>query len=287
MAASSPTSRTRTPAERQARRRRRLRYAGLLLLALGLGAAWVWQRTLPLERISVVGAVHAPADEVAALTQAEPDSVALFALSPALVADRAQRHPWVRTASVRRMPTGTLRIAVDERQPVVLVLDGAGRPSHFLDAEGYAMPATGASPALYDVPVMHDAPAYHPMQPVESPGLRSLLAALATAEPATLALVSEIDWGRQVTVWTTPAGEHGSLRVRLGHADHARQLRTLRAFWDQSVLPRPDTPFRLVDLRFEGQVVTREGAPPPDSTAAPVPPGDASPGDASPAPTPA
>ena len=173
----------RTPAQRQARRQRLLRRALLVLLALGLGAAWAWQRTLPLERIAVVGAVHAPADEVAALTQAQPDSVALFSLGVALMADRAQRHPWVRTASVRRMPTGTLRIAVTERQPVVLVLDGAGRPSHFLDAEGFAMPATGAAPALYDVPVMHDAPAYHPMQPVESAGLRSLLAALATAEP--------------------------------------------------------------------------------------------------------
>ncbi len=243
-----------------------------MLLALALSAAWVWQRTLPLQRVAVVGAVHAPADEVAALTQAEPDSVALFSLGPALMADRAQRHPWVRTASVRRLPTGTLRIAVRERQPVVLVLDDAGRPSHFLDAEGFAMPATGATPALYDVPVMHDAPAYHPMQPVESAGLRSLLAALSTADPGELALVSEIDWGNEVTVWTTPAGGHGSLKVRLGHADHDRQLRTLRAFWDQSVLPRPDAPFDLVDLRFDGQVVTREGTAAPDSMAVPAPP---------------
>ena len=268
--AASPKKRT--PVERRARRQRLARRAGLVALALALAAAWTWQRTLPLERIAVVGAAHAPADEVAALTGVAPDSVALFSLSPALMADRAQRHPWVETASVRRVPNGTLRIAVRERRPVVLVLDGDGRPSHFLDAHGYAMPATGATPALYDVPVMHDAPPYHAVQPVESEGLRSLLAALATAEPATLALVSEIDWGHQVTVWTTPAGGHGSIRVRLGHRDQARQLRALRAFWDQSVLPRPETPFNLVDVRFDGQVVTREGEPPAaDSTARPLP----------------
>ena len=266
------------------RARRFARRVGLVVLLLALGAAWAWQRTLPLERISVVGAVHAPVAEVAALMQAEPDSVALFSLSPALLADRAQRHPWVRTASVRRLPTGTLRIGVEEREPVVLVLDGAGRPSHFLDAEGFAMPATGATPALYDLPVLHNAPAYHAVQPVESAGLRSLLAALATADPATHALVSEIDWGRQVTVWTTPAGGHGSIQVRLGHADQARQLRQLRAFWDQSVLPRPNTPFQLVDVRFDGQVVTREGEPPvPDSTATEDTPPAARPSTASPA----
>ena len=264
----SPTTK-RTPAERRARRQRLARWAGLVVLALLLGAAWTWQRTLPLDRVAVVGAVHAPAAEVAALTGAVPDSVALFSLSPALVADRAQRHPWVETASVRRLPTGTLRVAVTEREPVVLVLDDAGRPSHFLDAQGYAMPVAAASPALYDVPVMHGAPPYHAVQPVGDAGLRSLLAALATADVETRALVSEIDWGRQVTVWTTPAGGHGPVRVRLGHDDQARQLRALRAFWDQSVLPRPETPFELVDVRFEGQVVTREGTG-PDSTARPA-----------------
>ncbi len=248
-------------ADRRQRRRRVLRVVGLVAGALGLAAAWVWQRTLPLERIDVVGADHAPAEEIVALTAAEPDSVALFSLSPALIADRAQRHPWVAAATVRRLPTGTLRVAVEERQPVVLVLDGSGRPSHFLDAEGYAMPVAAASPTVYDVPVLRGAPAYHPTQPAESAGLRSLLAALAAADGATQALVSEIDWGRRVTLWTTPVEGHGSVAVRLGHDGHASQLRRLRAFWDQSVLPRPDTPFGLVDLRFEGQVVTREGEP--------------------------
>lgn len=274
------TTSTPTKADRRAQRRRVLRRIGLGVLAFALGAAWVWQRTLPLERIVVVGAEHAPVEEVARLVGATPDSVALFSLAPALVADRAQRHPWVRAASVRRLPTGTLRVKVEERVPVALVLDGNGRPSHFLDAEGYAMPVVAATPTVYDVPVVHGAPPYHPTQPVASGGLRSLLAALSTADAEALALVSEIDWGRTVTLWTTPAGGHGSIPVRLGadaETDHADQLRRLRAFWDQSVLPRPETPFRLVDLRFRGQVVTREGEPPVrDSTASGPAPASAS-----------
>ncbi len=261
----------RTPQQKADRRRKILRRVGLGVLLLGLGAAWVWQRTLPLKRIAVVGAVHTPAAEVVALTHAEPDSVALFSLSPALLADRVARHPWVASASVRRLPTGTLRIAVAERTPVALVLDGAGRPSHFLDAAGFAMPVAAASPALYDVPVLHGAPPYHPTQPVASAGLRSLLAALARADDATLALVSEIDWGRTVTLWTTPVEGHGSLPVRLGHTGHADQLRRLRAFWDESVLPRPDTRFESVDLRFAGQIVTRESTP-ADTVATATPP---------------
>ena len=239
-------------------RRRWLRRLALVALALGLGAAWVWQRTLPFERVAVVGTAHAPVVEVERLVGAVPDSVALYSLDPALLAGRAERHPWVRRAAVRRLPTGTLRVRVEERVPVALALDADGRPSHFLDADGYAMPPSAS--ALYDVPVVRGAPGYHAVQPVDDPALRDLLVAFAQADDATLALVSEVEWGGPVTLWTTPAGGHGSVPVRLGRGgDYGDRLRRLRAFWDQSVLPRPNTAVRLVDLRFDGQVVTREG----------------------------
>jgi cell division protein FtsQ len=253
---------TRTKQQRADRRRRLLRGLGLVVLVLALGAAWVWGRTLPLERVDIVGAVHADAAAVADLVGFEPDSVALFSISPALVADRAQRHPWVRAAHVRRLPTGTLRVRVEEREPVALALGADGRPAYFLDADGFRMPLGAAAPAVYDVPVLRGGPDYHPVQPVESAALRDLLAALAHADAQTAALVSEVEWGASPTLWTTPAGGHGSVPVRLAHADPDEQLRRLRAFWDQSVLPRPGTRFRLVDLRFRGQVVTQEGDPP-------------------------
>jgi cell division protein FtsQ len=135
------------------------------------------------------------------------------------------------------------------------------------------MPVAAASPAVYDVPVLTNAPPYHPTQPVASAGLRSLLAALAHADEATQALVSEVAWGRRPTLWTTPVAAHGSLPVRLGTTpgEHADQLRRLRAFWDQAVLPQPEVRFDLIDLRFDGQVVTRERGSAPTSTEADAP----------------
>lgn len=275
-------------APRPGRGRRILRRLGVAALVLGLGAAWMWQRTLPLRRVAVTGTVHADAAEVARLTGARPDSDAVFSLSPALVADRAQRHPWVRTAHVRRLPTGTLSVRVEEREPVVLVMRD-GRPAGYLDADGVALPLDAVSDSSrarrgavpYDVPLLTGAvPAVAPGERVASGALRETLAALAAADDATDALVSEIEWhpsGRAV-LWTTPAGGHPSVPVRLGRTGVADQLARLRAFWDQSVLPRPRARFRSVDLRFEGQVVTQEGDPAaPDSTRpAPRPP-DAAP----------
>ena len=211
-----------------------------------------WARTAP-----------DPAD-VARLAGVAPDSaapVALYGIDIALVADRVRRHPWVREARLRRLPTGTLRIAVEEREPVVLVL-ASGVPHHYLDASGYAMPVPEGAD-MEDVPLLRGAvPEYHPTQPVRSASLRELLSALATADEDVDALVSEVEWAASgATLLTVPAAGRGALAVRLGRTRHADALTRLAAFWEQAVLTRPDTPIQLVDLRFAGQVVTRETAP--------------------------
>lgn len=286
---------TLTKAQQERRRKLRVlaRGAGLVVLVIGLAAAWVWHRTLPLTRIDVVGTEHASPADVAALVGVAPDSVApipLYGLDVLLLADRAERHPWVYQARLRRMPTGTLRIAVSERTPVALVLDARGAPHHYLDASGYAMPVPDGADTE-DVPLLRGrgVPAYHPTQPVESAGLRELLAALATADDDVDAVVSEIEWKASgATLITEPVAGRAPLTVRLGATGHADALTRLSAFWDQAVLTRPDVPIRLVDLRFAGQVVTRETAPTrhaggaasgaaPDSSASGAPDTDAAP----------
>ena len=265
------TAAPRTAAPRGARRsarRRRVRafVRGVLVVAavVGLAAAWVWHRTLPLEAVEVTGTLRAQPADVARLAGVAPDStapVSLYGVDIALVADRVRRHPWVREARVSRLPSGTMRIRVEERTPAVLVVGADGAPAHFLDAAGFAMPLP-AGPDAADVPLLRGAvPAYHPTQPVGSRPLRRLLAALAAAPPEVDALVAEVRWSRAgATVLTPPAGGHAPIPVRLGRAGFDARLARLGAFWTQAVLPRPETPFRLVDLRFDGQVVTREGA---------------------------
>ncbi len=264
----SKTSRT---APRAGRARRLLRYAAILALAAGLGAAWWWQHTLLVRSVEVTGTVHADPADVASRTGIQPDSDAVFALSPALVADRAQRSPWVETAAVRRLPSGTVAIHVTERTPVVLVMRG-GRAAGYFDATGVMLPLSSDSVA-YDLPLLTGAvPDVAPGAQTQSAALRETLAALSTADDATDALISEVEWRRGLgVVWTTPAGGQPSIPVRLGATGVADQLLRLRAFWDQSVLPRPQTRFRTVDLRFDGQVLTQEGDPQPDSTRAGAP----------------
>lgn len=255
--------------KQQQRRRQPSRPSWLrrALVVLGLGAVvalgvlgWRWQASVPVRAVEVRGAVHADTAELVALA-AVPDSSMLFALDPALLEDRVRRHPWVADASVTRWVTGTLGISVTERVPVALALDADGRPSYYFDAAGFRMPVTPVAPsnAVYDVPLLHGFGEYQPTTPVDDADARELLATLAGLDEATDALVSSVERTPGGLVLTTaPAPGSGAIPVTLGHSGFAEKLARLRAFWDQAVLPRPDTPVRRIDLRFDGQIVTEE-----------------------------
>ncbi|MDQ7041085.1 MAG: FtsQ-type POTRA domain-containing protein [Rhodothermus sp.] len=239
------------------RRLIRLLAMGLPVLAL-CGVAWLWLERVQLRQIEIVGVRQADPETLRQLAAVD-SGVALFALDPVLIADRVQRHPWVRTASVRRLPTGTLRIAVEERTPVVLLMDARGRPVCYLDVDGYGMPL-GGGPAI-DVPLLSGVPGpAHPMRPLEDRQVRALLAALAVLKPSERALIAEIVRTPQGEFWlyTTPAAGQRSIPVRLGTEDFVRRLRRLVAFWHQAVLTQPHKTFSLIDLRFANQIVVRE-----------------------------
>lgn len=246
-------------ASRPASRRWRLRHLWLgLPIGLVCLLAWLWLSSVRLARIEIKGARHADAELLQTLAAVDSGAV-LFRLDPELIADRVARHPWVRKASVTRLPTGTLLIHVEERVPVVLQMDAAGRPMRYLDAEGYGMPL-GKEPAI-DVPLLHGVQGpVHPMRPLQDERVRALLRALATMPDPERALISEIVYtpAREFWLYTTPVAGQGSIPVRLGQEEFGKRLRTLAAFWQQAVLTQPGKMFLFIDLRFNGQVVVHE-----------------------------
>lgn len=252
--------------KQKAKAANRMRRIGMLFIvastvsAVGVLAflGWRWQANLAFQGIKITGAQFADTTEVASLAGIEVDTM-LFDLDPALIEDRVVRHPWVQEANVTRLFSGTLRIAIDERTPVALLLDGNGRPNYFLDAEGYRMPL--AKDAVFDVPLIRGfSEAYHPVRPIQNPSMQALLATLATIDLDTDALVSEFTFesNGEVVMHTAPTLQGHSIPVRLGRVDFAEKLGRLHAFWHQAILAKQDTQFDLIDLRFSSQIVTRE-----------------------------
>jgi len=229
----------------------------LLFVMAGFGLLGrQWQQGLTCERIEVAGLRHAEAGELIHLAQVDTGMV-LFEINPDTVADRVQRHPWVREATVVRLPTGTLKLEVIERTPVILALDRGGRPVYYLDREGFQQPLTDS--AVYDVPLLRGLGAgYQPLHAVEDKPLRGFLEAFADAGPTVDALVSEVAIEENgLWVYTTPVDGRDAIPVRLGRTGFDRQLKRLEAFWEQAVLPETASSFRLIDLRFDSQIITR------------------------------
>jgi cell division protein FtsQ len=230
-----------------------------MLVSVGV-LGWSWLNELVFRTMDVSGNVQSEADELIAAARVDT-GIALFGIDPALIADRVQRHPWVRTAEVTRLPPSTLSIKVRERDPVVLVIDANGIPSDYLDAEGYRMPVTDHS--SFDLPLLMGAELPpNPTQPIESPAVADLLEALAQIGPATDVLISSfvVDASGQIALRTAPIHGQGSVVVRLGRREFDKKLRELSAFWDQAVVTRPDTKYEWIDLRFDSQIVTREAS---------------------------
>jgi cell division protein FtsQ len=265
--------------------------SGIVTIAVVLVAAaagvlgYRFLMNLPLEHTVVAGNVRADANEILDLAEIDT-SLALYRLEGALIADRVERHPWVEEASILRLPTGTMRIGVKERRPVVQVLDGSGRVAWYLDRTGAMMPAPDVSDirkasddgesaegaAAASRPV--DAPIlsgllddYHPMHEVDSGALVEFLGILPDLPRDTQQLISEIILvhtasSEDIQLRLTPIEGRPSIRVRLGDARFERGMKRLRAFWDQQIARHPDVRYDVVDLRYDSRVITRESPDP-------------------------
>jgi cell division protein FtsQ len=236
-----------------------LRLGGVVLVvgavfAIGL-IGWQWQANVSVKAVAVEGAEQVHPDTLRALARVDSGTV-MDQIDPNLVTDRVQRHPWVQHVNVeRRRATRTLGLVVTERTPAALVIQD-GRPAFYLDAAGFAMPLPDS--AGFDVPLVHglDAP-YNPIKTVASSELSGFLQALDGHAAQALITEVDIDGGQTIRVLTIPTAKHPGVVADLGRSTFGQRLKRLVAFHHQVLQDDPDPPVGYVDLRFDGQIVTR------------------------------
>ena len=229
----------------------------LLIFAAG-GFGWWWKDQVLVRQVNFKGLQHT--DEAVLLKMIHVDSTFLFFnLDPVMIADRVRRHPWVENADVQRFPNATLSVEVLEREPVMLLMDQDGYPDRYLDADGFQMPFL--KQAVYDVPLITGlAEPMHTMHPVKHRALLKLLGELERIPPQVDALISafEIEKTGEISLYTTPKPNRGSIHVILGRDQFVEKLSKLHAFWHEAVLQKEDVEFASIDLRFDSQIITKE-----------------------------
>lgn len=237
--------------------RHRIQWIGsALLVVASIGLMTYHVNTVTVRRIQIDGALHAPHDVIADLAGVALGDT-LFSLDPDLVANRIDLHPWVETSAVTRWPHGVLSITVSERTPVALSVSASGQPGFYIDRDGALMPVDTLS--RYDVPLVRGV-SQRRSAAIRDTVMLELLAVLSLLPPSVDGLLSDlvVQPNGDVEAVTVPARDGQTIHVRLGHGEFGRKMETLRAFWAQAVAGYPNKRFEWIDLRFQGQVVTKE-----------------------------
>ena len=233
------------------RERKRLIVTLTAILPICIGGIVGWSYLLqrPCTQIEITGAEYADSASIYNLVEAVS--------SAPLVVDRLQRHPWIQGVHAICYPTGTMQVEIFERLPRLLVLSRNGSPEYYLDEFGYMMPTN--TRLVFDVPLVRGVQdAYHPLLPVGNDEVRNLVALLPRLPSEVTSLISEFDIGEDGLNMRMHTGTDQATLVRLGSEAWEKRLHRLYTFWNKQAWPPEDRIVDLIDLRFNGQIITRE-----------------------------
>ena len=230
-------------APRRGRGRRLLwRFAQALALVAVLGVPW-WGRAglrrldyFRVRAVEVSGTRYLEPSEIVRRLNVDTLRSIWDELAP--LERRVLEHPGVRAAHVDRGLPGTLRVRVEEREPVAFVPAPAGL--RVVDEGGRELPI---DPSRRPVDL--------PIAPSADTAVLRLLGALRVEQPAFYRRVSEVRrTGRDEVVFRLPA-----LTVRARPRVEASRLADIR--FVEADLARRNLQAAELDLRFRDQVIAR------------------------------
>lgn len=209
--------------------------------------------SLAIRNIAVEGTDPERADEVRALLGVKPGDNLLFA-DLSIARARAETHPWVAVAAVKREFPDTLRVIVQQREPkLILALDRL----YYVDAAGEPFKAL-APGDVYDLPVLTGLAREDLLQRADVAraairgGLELAAALDAKDSPLPPGDVSEIRWDEDEGY--SVVGVSGRLTVRFGRGEFGDKLARLREV-KQSEHGLGEGDATEIDLTYSSRVI--------------------------------
>ena len=211
---------------------------------------WNYLLRLPCTEIQYTGA------EI--LEPASLNSLIDTTLTPPLIVDRLQRHPWIVGVQAVCYPTRVMQVKIDERQPWLLGVAPNGQPEYYLDAHGFMMPLDNQM--TFDVPIIRGIKeSYHPLKPIQNLQVRRLAALMPLLPEEILSMVSEFEFHEgSLQLLIRRSDSHLMTAVQIGETQWEQQLYKMYRFWTQHQWTEEDLIPDFVDLRFNGQIITRQ-----------------------------
>ena len=192
--------------------------------------------TSELKKIEVPTAVH-------------PDSMDF-----AKIMKRFEQISYVKQANISVEPSGNLMVTISERQPIALVADGEKKI--YVDQHGVRLPIVLGK--TVDVPILYGFSATPMSDTLNSKTFKTVSNFLTTvlSKKVSNATISEIAWTEKEGV--VALTNQNGVKLIFGKNNFATRLRNWEAFYGEVVKQKGIEAMRSIDLRFEGQIVTRE-----------------------------
>ena len=225
---------------------------GLAIIILGSSIGYYRYKHSVVKRIILEGNYYTADDDIIRKASfpndVSPDSVDLFA-----VIKRIEELPFIKQADVVVLPPAQVKIIVHERVPLALLLDGSKKA--LIDIDGIIMPQlhdkTPNVPLLYgyNITSVNDTlkeSSFHFM----SDFLTQL-----KSHPLSNSTISELAWSKEEGI-VAMSNEDG-VKLIFGSDKLDLKLSNWESFYAQIIPKVGSSTLKEVDLRYQGQVITR------------------------------
>ncbi len=226
-----------------------------LLVAGSLEIGPMVQRGLEIREVRVEG-IHRVAKSEVIERLALKKGIALHQVSMSYLAERLRAIPWVKEATIERLPLHELRVSIVERKPAATVRAGS---EHFLvDEEGVALTRVGPQDDQVLLPLLTGAEA-KPLLQGDPRARQTVQGAIELAR----AMAHSVD-GRVEIDLSNPIGLVASakgLRFQFGGdslIDQWNRYQMVKAVFRPGGLDGKKHEGGEVDLRYDNRVIVRE-----------------------------
>lgn len=225
----------------------------LFVLGIAILAGIYWKRTVVVKDIHFGGYHFVPLEsleqKVSIPAGIRPDSIDFMK-----IIREVETIDYVKQAAVNVEPSGDLFIEITERKPIALLVNGNDKV--YVDEQGVRLPVfLGKS---VDVPIVYGFKTKPVGDTLKSEAWNKAQAFLVEMHksPLSNATISEIAWTRDEGI-VALTHENG-VKLIFGKDNFKSRLRNWKAFYSKVIREKSIQKMQLIDLRFRGQVVTRE-----------------------------
>ncbi len=225
----------------------------VFVLGLAVMAGLYWNSTMKVQGVQFEGNDFVSVQDLQLVevpTGINPDS-----MNFGEIRNRFEELPYVKQADISVEPNGTINISITERQPVALLADD--KKKIYVDSEGIKLPIVPGK--TVDVPILYGFSATPMGDTLQSKAFKTVSDFLTAVRSNNVAdaTISEIAWSSSNDGIVALTNQNG-VKLIFGKGDFDTRLRNWEAFYGEVIKQKGIKKMRSVDLRFEGQIVTRE-----------------------------